>query len=281
MVCSARNVAVGLIFTTLLAARSVAAPTSQPDRELVPPISAEDQKVENLLDHHLPAVHLPGVSLTDSIDFIRDITGANIYVDWKAVELAGITKDARVTVDGTDISIRGVFKTILEATGSDALKIQVIQGVIVVSTKLDFADRKNQPGPYLAGPSDATQSGSILDKRLAQFTLTPNTLDDAYQLLQDLGDVPIIMKWKPLAVAGVDRNTKVSLNLHDARVASVLYFVLTQAGDGKLGYIIQPREAMVYDKVLQKRVLKRTAAIIISTIDDLEANNSNPTTLPN
>jgi hypothetical protein len=274
-------VSVVLGTTLLLSGRTMAEPTSRPVVSAVGVVSADDQKVEDLLDRHLPSVHLSGVSFSDSIDFIRDITGANIYVDWRAVELAGVTKDARVTVNATDIPIRGALQAILQATGSDALEIQIIQGVVVVSTKLNFADRKTQAGPYLAGLSDVTQSGRILDKRLAQITLVPNTLDDAYQFVQDLAGVPIIMKWKPLAGVGIDGNTGVSLNLRNARVESVLYFILDQAGDGKLGYVIQPREAMVYDQVLKKSVLKRTPAIIISTIDDLEADNSNPASRPN
>lgn len=275
MVWTARNAAVALMFATLVSGSAIAAPTSQPDRETAPPTSVEDQKVEDLLDHHLPNVNLPGVSISDCIDFIRDVTGANIYVDWNAVALAGITKGARVDVAANDITVRGAFKKILEGTGSDSLGIQVMHGVIVVSTKLDFADRRSQTGPYLVELSDPVQSTAVLDKPLAQVTLPAVSLDDAYQYVQDLSGVPILMKWQAMAAAGIGRKTQVSLNLREAKLSTVLYFILDQAGDGKLGYIIEPT------LITTQGVTKKTQTIIVSTVDDLEAGKANPTTQSN
>jgi hypothetical protein len=279
MAWKTRIAAIWSILTILVAGRSMAAPTSQPERESVPPITVEDQKVEDLLDHRLPAVNLPGLQLSDAIDFIRDLTGANIYVDWKTIELAGVTKSARVDINETDIPIRQAFKKILRATGSTALEIQVIRGTVVASTKLNFEDRRTRQGPYLAELSDPMLSAAVLNTRLPQIILTPGTngtVNDAYQLLQDLAGVRIVMKWGPLVGAGVDRNTPVSLDIRNSRLSDVLYFLLDQAGDGKLGYVIQPAE-----RANDRGVLKKTATVIISTIDDLEANKTQSTTQPN
>ncbi|MGA2443701.1 MAG: hypothetical protein ABSH08_22330, partial [Tepidisphaeraceae bacterium] len=87
MIWIGRHAAAALIFAALFWGRSWAAPTSQPVIEAFPTASAEDQKLESLLDRRLPSVQLAGVKLSDSLDFVRDVTGTNIYVDWKAVEL--------------------------------------------------------------------------------------------------------------------------------------------------------------------------------------------------
>jgi len=273
--------AAALIFATLFLGRSLAAPTSQPDLEAIPPaVSPENQKIEDLLDRHLPSVQLPGVKLSDAIDFIRDVTGENIYVDWKALERAGVTKHSPVTVSATHITIRETFRTILEGTGSSSLEIYVMRSTIVVSTKLNFADRKTQKGPYLAELSDSRNDAAVLEKHIASVQLPQVSLKDATDLVRDLTGVPINVKWKPLAAAGIDRNTPISLTIHDAEFSSVLYFILDQAGDGKLGYVTEPTEIMAYDRTLKKRVRKQTELITISTIDDLEANHA-PATRPN
>ena len=41
-------------------------------------------------------MNFSGVAFADVIDFLRDVSGANIHVDWKILEAAGIGKDAPV-----------------------------------------------------------------------------------------------------------------------------------------------------------------------------------------
>jgi hypothetical protein len=89
------------------------------------------------------------------------------------------------------------------------------------------------------------------------------------------------VQWDKLKAAGIDRNDPVTVTLHHARVSDVLYFLLDQAGDGKLGYVTEPEVAMRYDKIPKMRVPKRIELITISTIDDLLASKTKPTTRPN
>ncbi len=281
MIPMARIAVVGLIFAALFSGPTIAAPTSRPDLERAPVASPEDRKAEELLDHHLPQVNLPPIALSEALDFVHDVTGANMYVDWKAIELAGVTKTARAELSANDIPLRQVLEGLLKATGSESLEIHVIQGVVVVSTKLNFADRRAQIGPFLAELSDPIHSAAVLDKPLVQVILRADSLDDAYQLLQDLSGVPIVMKWQPMAADGIDRNTPISLDIRKSRLSTVLYFILDAAGDGKLGYVIRPTEIMAYDKSLHKKVLRKTTTITISTIDDLLASRAKATTQPN
>jgi hypothetical protein len=259
----------------------MAAPTSQPAAEAIPPDSSEDQKMEDLLNRHLASVQLPGVALSDSIDFIRDITGANVYVDWKAIALGGVTQNTRVKLRATNISVRQAFEKLLKATGSNALEIRVMHGAIVVSTRLNFADRKAQKGPYLAELSDSSKDAAVLERHIASVQLPQVSLSDGIDFMRDITGVPIEVKWKPLAAAGINMNTQITLTIHDAQVSSVLYFILDQAGDGKLAYVTEPTEIMAYDKTLKKSVPMQTELITISTIDDLEAGKAKPATQPN
>ena len=236
--------------------------------------------MEAQLDRHLPSVQLPGVALSDCIDFLRDVTGANVYVDWNAIELAGITKDTRVTVTATDIPVRQAFQKVLESTGSNSLEIHVMHGAIVVSTKLNFADRKAQRGPYLAEFSDAAQAAEALDRNLPSVQLPSVAFAEAIDFIRDITGNKFHVRWDKLMAAGIDRNHPVAVMLHDVRVSDVLYFLLDQAGEGKLGYVTEPTDGMGWDRKLKRMVPQKVELITISTIDDLVASKTAATTRP-
>ena len=61
----------------------------------------------------MPTIQLQQVALTDAIDFLRDTTGANILVNWKALEAASIDKQTPVTVTLHDVKFSKVLDIIL------------------------------------------------------------------------------------------------------------------------------------------------------------------------
>jgi hypothetical protein len=94
------------------------------------------------LDATLPELRLDGVSLADSIDFLRDVSDANIVVNWKALEEAGVPRDTPVTLHLRNISLRRAMQLILsEASGDDKLSFTLDQGVIEITTRA-LADQK-------------------------------------------------------------------------------------------------------------------------------------------
>src|SRR5689334_3175225 len=96
------------------------------------------------LDMTLPATNLDNVSINDAIDFLRDVTGANIHVNWKALEGAGIGKDTQVNCRVRGVSMRKVLDLILgEAGAGTQLAYFVDQGVIEVTTR-ELADKDLQ-----------------------------------------------------------------------------------------------------------------------------------------
>ena len=57
----------------------------------------EDRAVQAQLDRPLPELQFDGVGFSDVIDFLRDVSGANIFVNWKSLEAAGVDRNAPVT----------------------------------------------------------------------------------------------------------------------------------------------------------------------------------------
>ena len=58
-------------------------------------------------------------ALTDVIDFLRDVSGATIYVDWKTLEAASIQKDAPVTARLRDVKFSKALELIFKSVEGD------------------------------------------------------------------------------------------------------------------------------------------------------------------
>jgi general secretion pathway protein D len=100
-----------------------------------------DQTVQAQLERKLPEINFNGNNFVDVIDFLRDVTSANLFVNWRALETAGITKEAPVTARLKDVKFSKALKTILDDVGGGTVKLSytIDEGVITISTADDLA----------------------------------------------------------------------------------------------------------------------------------------------
>ncbi|HET6250387.1 MAG TPA: hypothetical protein VFE47_22055 [Tepidisphaeraceae bacterium] len=104
--------------------------------------SAPANATRTQLNQTLPEVQFNGVALNDAIDFLRDVSGANIAVNWKALEEAGVTKDTPINVRLRAVSMKKALQMVLtEAGGGDKLGYDVDGNVISITTK-ELVDSK-------------------------------------------------------------------------------------------------------------------------------------------
>jgi uncharacterized membrane protein YgcG len=97
--------------------------------------SAANAQTRAQLDRVLPVVNFSNVTLKDAIDFLRDVSGSNIHVNWKAIEAAGITPDTAINVKLRQVSLRKVLGLLLsEASGGVGLTFYIDDGVIEITT---------------------------------------------------------------------------------------------------------------------------------------------------
>jgi len=90
----------------------------------------------------IPSVNLNGASLADAIEFVRDVSGANLHVNWRALEAAGIGKDTPLNIRLRDVRMEKVLRTLLvEASPSVPLTFYSEEGVIEVTTA-EIADQQ-------------------------------------------------------------------------------------------------------------------------------------------
>jgi hypothetical protein len=94
------------------------------------------------LDRVLPEVRFENVTLTDAIDFLRDVSSANIHVNWKAMEPLLVGPDTLVNLRLRGVTLRKILSTMLADTGmSGQLAFYVDRGVIEITTR-EIADSK-------------------------------------------------------------------------------------------------------------------------------------------
>jgi general secretion pathway protein D len=104
-------------------------------------VGQQDAVVQAQLDKRLPELRFDAVGLTDVIDFLRDVSGANIFVNWRALEAATIDRNAPVTARLRDVPFRKALDIILQDVGGGTVKLAytVDEGVITISTAEELA----------------------------------------------------------------------------------------------------------------------------------------------
>jgi Flp pilus assembly secretin CpaC len=101
----------------------------------------EDSGVIAQLERRLPEVRLEASAFADVIDFLRDVSGTNIFVNWRALEGVGIDRTTPVTARLRDVRFSKVLRTILDDVGAGGVRLgyTIDDGVITISTEEDLA----------------------------------------------------------------------------------------------------------------------------------------------
>ena len=124
------------LLDTLRRMLAEAPPASDPHDDEV----LRDATIREKLDRTI-SVELDEVLLRDVIEFLRNVSEANIWVNWSALEEHQlITAETPITAELTDVTVRTALDTILaDAGGNRPLVHAIEEGVIVISTQDDLA----------------------------------------------------------------------------------------------------------------------------------------------
>lgn len=83
----------------------------------------------------VPEVRMSGVAFGDAVDFLRDVSGLNIVVNWKALEAQGIGRDVPINLRLHHVTVRKALEMMLSEAGGDAIGYEVDQGVVDITTR--------------------------------------------------------------------------------------------------------------------------------------------------
>jgi type II secretory pathway component GspD/PulD (secretin) len=102
-------------------------------------LTREDLATQALLDKVLPEMSFEGTTFTDAIDYFQDVTGANILVNSKALEAAGVDRSTQITLKLHNVKFSKALGEILDIVGGQTkLAYNVDEGVITISTADDL-----------------------------------------------------------------------------------------------------------------------------------------------
>jgi hypothetical protein len=222
------------------AAKPAAKPATQP--------ADVDKAMAAQLDRRLPEVKFEGVGFSDVIDFLRDVSGANFFVDWRRLEAAKVDRNAPTTVKLHDIKFADALAKILDQVGGKDHKVTYAasEGVLVISTPAGL-DAFAATGPAAGGADPKTKA--VLDRKLPGMKFDGVALADVLDFLKDVSGTPIDADWKALAAAGVDRNSPVTAKIANVTFGQALRLILWSVGpkgtDTSLTYTVRAGRIVV------------------------------------
>ncbi|NNM85408.1 MAG: hypothetical protein HKL96_06615 [Phycisphaerales bacterium] len=88
----------------------------------------------------LPHTTLHSVPLGNAIDYLRQVSGANIVVNWNALEAAGVSKQATVSLDLRYVTVKKTLELMLSQASSSATLVSYISGNVLTVTTQGDAD---------------------------------------------------------------------------------------------------------------------------------------------
>jgi Flp pilus assembly secretin CpaC len=108
------------------------------DRELIQERTGGGESLDtvSLMNKRLPAIGFEQAPLAEVVEFLHDVSGANIYVNWRMLESAGITRTTAVTATLTNVKFSQALGTVLKDVTGTGVRVgyAIEDGIITVST---------------------------------------------------------------------------------------------------------------------------------------------------
>ena len=99
-----------------------------------------NQRVREQLQRSVP-VNFEAIALVRVVEFFRGTTGANFFVNWSALENAGVEQDTPVTLQLSNVPAEQALRLVLEQATLDEFNpvaFSVIDGIVQISTANDL-----------------------------------------------------------------------------------------------------------------------------------------------
>jgi uncharacterized membrane protein YgcG len=97
--------------------------------------------VKTALSRRMPEVKFDNVGLGDAMDFIRDVSGTNIVVNWRALGEANVTRETPINLRLYGVPLRKVLTTVLSEAGAGTALTYTIDDNVVTVTTQELADK--------------------------------------------------------------------------------------------------------------------------------------------
>ncbi|MFI5379052.1 MAG: hypothetical protein ACHRHE_07140 [Tepidisphaerales bacterium] len=130
--------------------------------------------VHGVLAKQLQEVRFDGIALSDQIEFMRDVSGATIEVDWQALERAHVNRETPVTIWLRNASFGQTLASMLASAGPE-IEYVTESDVIRITTKAALAnDPRRQRTVRVRTFTEAGYAYPV-DQRQATFKRSPDS----------------------------------------------------------------------------------------------------------
>jgi beta-lactamase regulating signal transducer with metallopeptidase domain len=209
--------------------------------------SEAEKKAAEPLDRACPDLNFKAVALSDVIDFMRDVTGANINVNWKQLEAQGVSRNTKINLTLTHSKASAALNAILEQASDQKHKLayKVDDGIVnIVLAQIGASEPADKPAPKAADKQTQAQ----LDRTLPEISFEGVALSDVIDFMRDVSGANIVVNWKSLEAAGIDRNSPITLKVRNVKFSKVLSLILENAtaDPAKLTYKVDEGVISVY-----------------------------------
>ena len=105
------------------------------------PSPMSDQEVDAKLERVIPNISFDAAGLSDVLDFLRDVSGLNIFANWKSLQDVGVDRTTPLTCRLHNIKVSKALSIILDSVGGAKTRLaySVSDGVLTISTPHDLA----------------------------------------------------------------------------------------------------------------------------------------------
>ncbi len=182
-------------------------------------------------DKHLAELAIDGVGLNTVFEVLRGVSGANIFVDWKALESMGIDRNAPIALKERNTSLSKLLDKVLFLVSSPQVKLSwgLEDGVIVVSNP-EMVDHLIKVGARRTERRRSVKGFNPLQTIIFTTRFDGAGFLDVLDFLAETGKVKIDVDWKTLNAAHLDRNAPVDLSFGATSLEHVLDLLLFDVG---------------------------------------------------
>ncbi len=208
--------------------------------------SASPAPAEMIAKTELPKISATSATLAHVLAHCSKLTGAKIDVNWKSLDAAGVRPESKVKVAGKKLTFSQVLDLTLASLGKTKEPVvwAIHNGAFRITTQADLLNTRRARAAQMSRarhllrparaskPTPKTKPARPTAVRSIDFDETP--LSDALAFLRDHARVNMVVRWRALEAAGIDKDAAVTLNAKNVSFTSALDLVC-EAANGVRG----------------------------------------------
>jgi hypothetical protein len=198
------------------------------------------------LERTLPEVNFNRIGFADALDFLRDVSGLNVLVDWRALEEAGIDRNTPIEYKARDVKFGAALKAVTTLAGDSKNPVTFgMAGPVVFVSTPKRVDAAVKGAAAIDAKAQDALSKELLARTLPEVKFESVVMGDVVDFLRDVSAATLYVHWKELESAGVDRNAPVNVTLKQVPFGLALHLILATSGGGNADFTVEDRQIMI------------------------------------